>query len=722
MVDKKCDKILVVESQNSIGESVERLLTGAGYDVRWVKSSYPAIAALEGASTSLFAVVISAYKIPRMNGDELLERARSLSPDTQRMLFSDSSDMEILINAINRAAIHSSIAIPFKDDYLLSEVARLCKQFGQIQKRETLRNLTEHQNRQMYKVALHLKKKREVFKQKIEEKKQQLKILMDSGNIGEFKRAATDIKLFLENIVSATSSDNSIKIADLDELYLLKLLNKEQQESNISDREKEIIDTVLRLFFQNRLSFASNFLHNIEKSQSQEVRLNDNLIASLPIEPVDGSVRYFFEDFHSSGVKPFVLKNSLLAEKTQGKAGTAGVDTFGNPIPVEEPKEPLFTAGVNTRFSDDKLQIFSTADGHPHLDFMGVVSVFPELQIKGDVNYDTGDINFNGNITVDGVVKAGCSVKCANLTAQAVEGAQIHLTGDLNVSAGIIDANIVNIQGNVHAKYINSSRIKALGDIVVQNEIIDSELFVGGRSLNRYGLIVSSFVNSRGGVVAGRVGTAKSLPSKLEVGTEGIIEMMLADLDQRVEKKSDEIKSIKDEILSFESEEKLLNEQISDAVNMQDSAQADLKKVAIQLPQIEASEDIEQVQRMLKMVGELQKRVDNSEKIINQAFERQDTIVEQNLLKQRKIELIEGEIKEIKSKQRGLKEFATKSELKAEVVVNTQIMAQTSIAGSKSKLILKQDLSRCKIYEIIKEQITKKGVNPIYEIVVVPTN
>ncbi|MBF0377370.1 MAG: DUF342 domain-containing protein [Desulfamplus sp.] len=330
---------------------------------------------------------------------------------------------------------------------------------------------------------------------------------------------------------------------------------------------------------------------------------------------------------------------------------------------------------------------------------------FPKLHIRGDVNGDTGDINFNGDVTVDGVVKSGCNIKCASLSTQSVQGAKISLTGDLHVSHGIIDAHTITVRGNVYAEYINNSKIKALGNIVVQKEIIDSELFIGGRCLNKNGLITSSLINARSGVVAGRVGTQKASPSKFQIGAEGIIEMMLSELDMRIKKKSDEIKAIKKDIADFESEEKILHIKISDALYVQDRAQIDLREIEKQLPTIEASEDIMQVQKMMKVVKELKEKAEIAEKTINEAFERQAPIAEQILIKQRRVEAIENEINAIELKKRGVKELAVKNEPKAEINVNSKMMSGTYVAGKKAKLVLTQNLSRCRIYETNNEKM-----------------
>ncbi len=108
----------------------------------------------------------------------------------------------------------------------------------------------------------------------------------------------------------------------------------------------------------------------------------------------------------------------MLASKILPEPGKPGVDVKGAQIPVPEPDDPAFSAGSGTRFNEERTEIFSTTEGEPHLDVMGVVSVNKELKIKGDVGFETGNIEFDGNVIVPGTVKEGFKVKCVSLTAK----------------------------------------------------------------------------------------------------------------------------------------------------------------------------------------------------------------------------------------------------------------------------------------------------------------
>ncbi|MCK5100959.1 MAG: DUF342 domain-containing protein, partial [Desulfobacteraceae bacterium] len=265
-----------------------------------------------------------------------------------------------------------------------------------------------------------------------------------------------------------------------------------------------------------------------------------------PKQPVNAEIKYHFPiefrspgkvdsdgriDFKERGDIPFVEKDTFLAAKIFPEPGVPGVDVTGEMIPVEEPIEMAFGLGTGVRESEDGVKIYADIDGQPNLDPLGNVSVFSELKIEGDVGFETGNIEFDGNVIVTGVIKEGFSVKGASLTVEQIEGAKVDLTGDLNVSSGIVDATLIKVKGNIQAMYVNNSKIYGFGDLVVQKEILDSILRLSGACINEGGTIIASDISAKMGVDAGNIGTMGSKPSKLRVGVDEHTNFFVAKID-----------------------------------------------------------------------------------------------------------------------------------------------------------------------------------------------
>ncbi|SLM28007.1 hypothetical protein MTBBW1_1220007 [Desulfamplus magnetovallimortis] len=890
-LDKIERKILIVEHDQALGETMEQILESAGYNVRRVNTSFAALAALEGAEHEPFSVVVSSYSMPRMGGDELMRNACSISPDTQRVMLVNPSEIATVVSAVNRAGIHSCIQVPFQDEIFLAEISQRCDQFDRVQKRERLLKVTRHQNKQFYKMAMSLKEKKEAFSRKISEKKGELQALKNS-NRGKNTKTISDGDLDIKNVslegpMDSFSPDSKALINgsrahdraangsagydrlvhyraaqwkkkegfSIDKLLDIKGIQRDQQflekefrslsfklksfveellcEKNIrledvdnskflpielnpylsgeqagvtestwlngGVTESKIVNQLLQAFLADEFCKAEklfclqsdicvgeegdsasesesfkivvskdclsasihimkqtigNFsmLQDIMSSLKQEKIIcgieDDTVIeewltsspepestlvvarGDAPIQPVYPEIKFYFDvdflhagkinsdgtiDFRDRGKIPFVKAGKLLAEKVPLRQGIPGRDIYGNIIEVEYVEDLLFDAGSNTRFSDDGLKIYATADGQPSLSAMGVVAIYPELRIDGDVDYETGNINFNGNLVVSGTIKEGFSVRCANLTVDQIHGAEINITGDLNVSSGIINSHVINVQGNIQTKYINNSRVKAFRDIIVQREIMDSHLFAGGTCINENGVVISSFINAKGGIKAGQVGTLKASASKLEVGTEGLMEMIIAELDERIEGNNLGIKKLKNDIEAIEAEEKMLHEKISNAAYVQDRAQIELRDIQKKLPEMQESNDIQAVRESIEMVKELQERAMEAEEIINDAFARQDNIMEIIQLRQREIEKIETLNKAIVLKKRGIREFSLRTEPKSYVTVKKSITAGTQVAGMKSKIVVSDDRSRCRIHEV---RTDEGAFQPVYEMII----
>lgn len=69
-----------------------------------------------------FDVLISDYRMPRLDGVSLLARARELDPRTVRLMLSAAADFGTVLAAVNRAGVFRYIPKPWSDAQLLHDV------------------------------------------------------------------------------------------------------------------------------------------------------------------------------------------------------------------------------------------------------------------------------------------------------------------------------------------------------------------------------------------------------------------------------------------------------------------------------------------------------------------------------------------------------------------------------------------------------------------------
>ncbi|MBI9087773.1 MAG: DUF342 domain-containing protein [Desulfobacterium sp.] len=807
MADSAEHEILVIEHDLTLMKMVKEALTRAGHQVRCETSSLDALSLLEASESAPFSLVISSFRMPKMDGDRILEKAKLISPLTQRIIITDPSEIETVIGAVNRAEIHGCLSIPFTDENLLSQVDQCLEAHVQKRKRANLIRVTERQTRQLYKLAKTFKTRDDLFTAQIEAKTKQIRVSKSRSRSkagGDPDQPLTLDKVVERHGAPATPEHFVQEFQTLSGL-LLTLLNRAcgnhdiQLKAMAYDQVKAApataqfrgpIDQVFSLVFAAAMirgakpappdsketsedHLLADYLEitvaedqlkayaRIKKSDADLVTVDaikelldeqgicvgikedaliktwlsvatpqgDPFVIAQGIEPkysVDATVNYHFEvdfrnpgkvqadgsiDFRDRGDIPFVKAGVLLAEKTAVLEGRSGTDILGVEIPVAEAVEVMFYAGAGTRLSDDGLQIFADADGQPHLDAMGNVSVFSELKIEGDVDFETGNINFQGNIIVAGVVKEGFSIRGATLTAGQIEGAEIVLTGDLNVEAGIIDAKLIRVQGSVQAKYVNNSVIRAFGDLIVQKEIMDSTILLSGECINQTGNIIASTIIAKKGVQAVHIGTETSSPTRLRVGVDDHVKALVAEVNAQLKKNKDQIGGFKAEILALETEDQELHVKISESAYVQDRFQVELRNIEKRMVTLKESNDLLELGKLSKTVKKIHKEAKAAEESLDLAFQRQDVLVKDIQARKRRISTLEENNKALVTEKTGLREFSAKTEALPQVIIAKRAMPETLIEGPNSVIRINESISRMRIMEVKREDNGDGGIS-----------
>jgi len=432
-----------------------------------------------------------------------------------------------------------------------------------------------------------------------------------------------------------------------------------------------------------------------------------------PVASEDGHIKFHFEndftnpgklksdgtiDFRDRGAIPYVHKGDLLAEKKPAKEGKEGMDVFGNPILVEDPLDPIFIFGSGTEIKEEELTIYAAIDGQPHVDAMGNITVNPELMIKGDVDFETGNIDFNGDIIVKGIVKEGFTVKGISLTAQEIEGATIELSGDLHISAGITETTITSV-GNVHAKFINHSIVAGFGDLIIQKEIIDSEVTISGACQNSAGHIISSKIIAKQGINAGKIGTSSSKPALLKIGVDEHIQNRIQKIDGRLEKSLGLLLELKEKIKLIETQDQGLYEQITQHAQIQEKAQNETKEITQAIPFLKKDNDVAGLNKATLQIKKLSETAETAEQELNKIFGSQDLYAKQIEQLKEQLNHIEKQNKISVLGKKGLKEFADKTPPLPRLLINGKITQDTIIQGPNSSITLREDLSRSQIQE-----------------------
>jgi YesN/AraC family two-component response regulator len=114
-------RVLIVDDEPEIARSLRRVLKGA-YEVDTVESADEALTRLDELRPD---IVISDFRMPDMNGAELLSDVRRRLPDSIRLLLSGYADLDAKLLGDHAGSISRFVKKPWKNDELLEILAEL---------------------------------------------------------------------------------------------------------------------------------------------------------------------------------------------------------------------------------------------------------------------------------------------------------------------------------------------------------------------------------------------------------------------------------------------------------------------------------------------------------------------------------------------------------------------------------------------------------------------
>ncbi len=439
---------------------------------------------------------------------------------------------------------------------------------------------------------------------------------------------------------------------------------------------------------------------------------------NTPVESQDGSVEYFFEihytnpgkilengsiDFRDRGNVPFVEAHHLLARKTPPQNGIPGKDVYGEIIEVQEPYDPAFEAGDGTYTENQDMDILAGVNGQPHLDAMGRLTVNEEMVINGDVDFKTGNVDFAGNIVVRGTVKQGFTIKGVSLTAQAVEGATIELTGDLSVSDGMANTTVKTV-ANVHTKFVNNCKIMGFGDLMAFKEVVDSKIMISGKCLMPTGHIIASTISATKGVNARVIGTETSAPPLIKVGLDEHVENLKQANADALDESLKIIQRLKKKLARLEEKDKDIHIWISENSQAKDRFQLAISEEARKIEAFKAKGDRKSALALVNTIKTLQKKAEASNQRVNTLFEDQDQVGTEIDLITAQIRQQEEQNVHLFKQKRQMDAYISKSEADPTVIVQSKIIQGTRIIAPNTAMTLHDNKPRCTIKEVEKEE------------------
>ncbi|MEX2671885.1 MAG: FapA family protein [Phycisphaeraceae bacterium] len=247
-----------------------------------------------------------------------------------------------------------------------------------------------------------------------------------------------------------------------------------------------------------------------------------------------GAVDYYA---HSKFIN--VQKNELIAHVVEPTAGEVGRDLRGREI-AAVPGEPaeIEVDDASIRREDDGA-CYARIDGVLSFE-AGRVAVEEQLTIKGNVDFDTGSIDVLCPVQVAGAVRDRFVIATQrDLSVRGlIEAATIRTGGDFEAAGGVAgkQRGRLEIGGDMKARYLNQVEADVRGDAVIEREIMQCMLNVGGGLRMERGALISGRVSVTGESAIGQIGSDSDEPTVIELGIDRRIEACIAEADRAIRK------------------------------------------------------------------------------------------------------------------------------------------------------------------------------------------
>jgi uncharacterized protein (DUF342 family) len=209
--------------------------------------------------------------------------------------------------------------------------------------------------------------------------------------------------------------------------------------------------------------------------QSKDAWIEEKIKIDPDVKPVvaqDGHADYKnVDNIHQ------VKKGDVLAVKHPAVQGEPGMDIYGKAAPAAPAKDQAFKLGANTELSLDGLQLLASTGGYVFHQ-AGAIHVGVTYTVKGDVDFHTGNLHYQGDIVILGNVTDGFTVEAQ---------------GDVTVEGNVDGAEIISHGGTVtlkaaafgHGKGLiragKAVRVQSVQDMRIE---CDGEVEVGKGMLN----------------------------------------------------------------------------------------------------------------------------------------------------------------------------------------------------------------------------------------------
>ncbi len=345
---------------------------------------------------------------------------------------------------------------------------------------------------------------------------------------------------------------------------ILSVFEEEQHEIIMQDLKKIPVDMIVRILNKNDVNYGID--EGAIKTMIERGLYTSSHLVARGTAQKDGVDGYVVEHFsRERDIKPQLLDNgdidlkelsfildiekgTIIADVVNAIPPVSGTGVSGKELIGRPGKPPVVPQGTNTAISADGTHLISNVSGNLVFS-QGKFSVEQLVTIKGNVDSSIGNIDFSGDIVINGDVFFGYTInskKNIKITG-SVEGANLHAGGDITVGYGINgqQKGQISAKGNIKAMFIENCEMYAEGSVSAQ-------VIINSNVSSEQDIIVSTGkgVISGGEIIAVKkieanvIGSEVNIPTILHLGMTHKLNQHIHELEKSISEIEEEMELI----------------------------------------------------------------------------------------------------------------------------------------------------------------------------------
>ena len=255
---------------------------------------------------------------------------------------------------------------------------------------------------------------------------------------------------------------------------------------------------------------------------------------TMPIILPDDSV-----DYNVLGKIELVSSGQLLVTYHAAVSALIGMDVMGNTIDAYEGKELRPLQCKRCELDEDGCKYYASTEGHVTVNG-NMLTVTPIYVIDGHLDAATGDVDFHGDVLIQGNVFAGVTVKTTgNITVNGhVETARLIAGKDVILKNGMQGSGngLISAGGNVMARFLEQTKVYAKNEVNT-GAILNCEVESGHNVVivGNKGTIIGGTVTAVEQISVASIGNHAGVATQLVIGLDGEFKSKMGEIDRLME-------------------------------------------------------------------------------------------------------------------------------------------------------------------------------------------